>query len=113
MAPVRAPVAQGPVHQVQEVPEVVAAEVPAGDPVALGPAVPAPAAINKRITAGVLADWISFPNTPIFRCYTKQWLSDMYSIVYNCSDFSIRRYLFSKNISHFLSFSYPSLKNVK
>jgi len=39
-----------------------------GDPVALGPAVPVPAVINKRITAGVLADWISFPNTPIFRC---------------------------------------------
>ena len=106
-------VAQDLVHQVQEVPEVVAAEVPAGDPVALGPAVPAPAAINKRITTGVLTDWISFPNTPIFRCYTKQWLPDMYSIVYNCSDFSTRRYLFSKNLSHFLSLSYPSLKNVK
>jgi hypothetical protein len=112
MAPVRAPVAQGPVHQVPEVP-VVAVEAPAGDPVALAPAAPAPAAINKRLTEEVLTDWISFPNTPYFHCFTKQWSSDMYPIVYNRSDFSTRRYLFSKNFSHFLSFSYSLLKNVK
>ena len=89
MAPVRAPVAQDPVHQVQEVLEVVAAEVPAGDPVALAlaPATPAPAAINKRITAGVLTYCISFSNTSIFHCFTKPLSFDMYKIVYNRSDF--------------------------
>ena len=46
------PMAQGPVHLVQVVPEVVAAEVPAGDPVAQAPAAPAPAVINKRIAVG-------------------------------------------------------------
>ncbi|MBW2250556.1 MAG: hypothetical protein JRF60_07980 [Deltaproteobacteria bacterium] len=108
--------AWGPVHQVQKVPAVVAVvavEVPAGDPVALAQAAPAPAAINKRITEGGLTYWINFPNTPIFHCFTKQWSSDMYPIVYNRSGFSTRRYLFSKNFSHFLSFSYSLLKNVK